>query len=75
MKKFRIKQNDLIKLNVCYKGSLIFAYLDSNFTNILDIKTFVKQKLPWNFKGSGKTVEIGIYNLTKEQSKYVNIFS
>jgi len=75
MKRFRISQKDLIKVNVTYKGQLIIPSIMDSFNSIDSIKYFIKQKLPWEYKGLGRKIEIGIYNLTKEQAKYINTFS
>ena len=75
MKKFSIAKNDNIKIDIRHKGFLILPSLYDEFKNIDEIKNFVKCKLPWNYKGYGKRIEIGIHNLTKEKSKYINIFS
>lgn len=75
MKKFSIAKNDQIKIDIRYKGNLILPSIFDQFKNIGEIKNCVKYKLPWNYKGYGKRIEIGIHNITKEQSKYINIFS
>lgn len=75
MKRFRIKFDNEIKIDVRHKGFLILPTFSDYFRNIDDVKSFVRNKLPWNFKGYGKRIEIGIHNLSKEQSKYIEIFS
>jgi hypothetical protein len=76
MKRFRISQTDNLKINVTLKGSLIIPTIqDNGFTNIEQIKNFVLNKLPWNVKGYGRRIEIGIHNMDKVQSKYINTFS
>lgn len=75
MKRFRISQTDEISANVYYKGQLIANLYDSGFNSIDAIKYKVLDKLSWPYKGYGRRIEIGIHNVTKEQSKYINTFS
>jgi hypothetical protein len=75
MKRFRMKLDDDIEIDVRHNGNLILPTFSDYFTSIDDVKVFVKNKLPWNFKGYGKRIEIGIHNITKEESKYIIIFS
>lgn len=75
MKRFRISATDEISANVYHNGKLIATLYDSGFTTIEGVKCQILNKLGWPWKGYGRKLEIGIYNRTKEQSKYINTFS
>lgn len=75
MKRFRISKTDNLKINITYNGNLILPTIQDSFNNIKEIKSYCLNILPWNIKGYGRRIEIGIHNLTKEQSKYINTFS
>lgn len=76
MKRFRINPTDEIKINICHNGQLICKTIeDSGFSSIEQIKTYIKNYIPWNYKGYGRRIEIGIHNLDKQESKYINTFS
>lgn len=76
MKRFRIKEADNLKIDVRYKGQIITQTKNfSGFSSIMQALNFIKNNLPWNFKGYGKRIEIAIHNMDTGQSKYLNTFS
>ena len=75
MERFRINQNDQIKVNVTHNGKLILPTLSDHFSSVDQIKTYVKNRLNWEYKGLGRRIEIAIHNIDKGQSKYINTFS
>jgi hypothetical protein len=76
MKRFRIAKSDNLKINVTLNGKLVIPTIENNgFTSIKEIKYFILNKLPWNIKGYGRRIEIGIHNMDKIQSRYLNTFS
>jgi hypothetical protein len=75
MKRFRISQNDILRIAIFHKGNLIIPTILESFKNLEEIKYYCLEKLPWNYKGYGKRIEIEIYNITQEKIKYINTFS
>ena len=76
MKRFRIKLADNLKIDIRYKGQIIMQTSNiSDFSSIIDASNFVKNNLPWNFKGYGKKIEIAIHNMDTGKTKYLNTFS
>ena len=76
MKRFRIKQTDLVTINVTQKNKLLLPSLtDSGFSSIEQAKNFALAKLGWPYKGYGRRIEIAIHNIDTGQSKYLNTFS
>lgn len=76
MKRFRIKQRDMVTINVTQKNKLILpSLIDSGFTNIEQAKNFALSKLGWPWKGYGRRIEITIHNQDTGQTKYLNTFS
>lgn len=75
MKRFRISNQDNIQVNIFHKGQLIMPTILESFNNIDEIKYYCLNRLPWDYKGYGRRIEIEIYNRSKEQIKYINTFS
>jgi|694.fasta_scaffold125538_6 hypothetical protein len=76
MKRFRIKQADNIKIDIRHKGQIITQSVNfSGFSSINEACNFVKNNLPWNFKGYGRKIEIAIHNMDTGQSKYLDTYS
>lgn len=76
MKRFRIKQSDLITINVTKENKLLYpSFTGIGFSNIEQIKNFAIYNLSWEYKGKGRRIEIAIHNLESKESKYLNTFS
>jgi hypothetical protein len=75
MQRFRIKQFDEILINVTHKNTLVIGTIRGKFSSMKEIRSCINEKLPWNYKGAGRRIEISIHNLTKQESKYINTFS
>lgn len=76
MKRFRIKQSDEIIANVRYRGEIVGkCYFDCGSTKIDQIIASMKERIDWELKGTGKRIEIMIYNRSTDQVKYVDTFA
>ena len=76
MQRFRIKYNDEILANVRYKGEIVGkCYFDSGFTRCTEIVNQMKERIDWQIKGTGKRIEVMIYNKSTEQVKYIDTFA
>jgi hypothetical protein len=76
MQRFRIKQSDLITINVTKENKLLYpSFTGIGFSNIEQIKNFAIYNLSWEYKGKGRRIEIAIHNLESKESKYLNTFS
>ena len=76
MERFRVKNSDLVTINVTKENKLINPpFTGLGFSNIEQIKNFVLYHLTWEFKGKGRRIEIAIHNLETKESKFINTFS
>jgi hypothetical protein len=77
MKRFRISQTDILRVNVFHKNQQILNIVNnfSGFENIDQVKKWIINTLPYNYKGLGRRIEIEIFNKSKNQIKYINTFS
>lgn len=77
MKRFRINKNHDIKIHVRNANGeyLMGSIFESGFSSISEAKNYALNRLPWNYKGYGRRIEIGIHNLDTWESKYINTFS
>jgi hypothetical protein len=77
MQKFRINKTDKINVNVFHKNNQVINSINpvSGFTNINQVKKWIINLLPWDYKGYGRKIEIEIFNQSKNQIKYINTFS
>jgi len=76
MKRFRIKQSDLITINVTKENKLLYpSFTGIGFSNIEQIKNFALYNLTWEYKGKGRRIDISIHNFETKESKYLSTFS
>lgn len=76
MQRFRLKQTDLVTINVTKENKLLFpSFTGIGFSNIEQIKNFALYKLDWEYKGKGRRIEIAIHNIETKESKYLSTFS
>lgn len=77
MQKFRISKTDKLNVNVFHKNHQVINSINpvSGFTNIDQVKKWIINLLPWDYKGYGRRIEIEIFNRSKNQIKYINTFS
>lgn len=76
MERFRLKQRDLITINVTKDNKLLYpSFTGVGFSNLDQVKNFALFKLDWEFKGKGRRIEISIHNLETKESKFINTFS
>lgn len=77
MKRFRINKEHDIKIHIRNNNGefLTKSLFESGFSNIEQVKNYALNNLPWNYKGYGRRIEIGIHNLDTWESKYINTFS
>ena len=77
MQRFRVNKKHEIKIHIRNANGefLTKSLFDSGFSNILEIKNYALNHLPWNYKGYGRKIEIAIHNLDTWETKYLNTFS
>ena len=69
--RFRISKNDEIKATACAAdGDLLSSVYDSQFTTIGEVIGVLMRKIPYY---SGKKIEVKIWNVTKDQIKYLTV--
>ena len=76
MERYRINKIHDIKINIRYKDQFISKTLFiKGFSKLEEIKNYALNSLSWEYKGKGKRIEIGVFNLDTGQIKYINTFS
>lgn len=76
MQRFRINQEDNLKISVFHKHEQILNTINiSGFKNIEELRKYILNILPWNYKGYRRRIEIEIFNNSKNKIKFINTFS
>ena len=69
--RFRISKNDEIKATACsVSGGLLSSVYDSQFTTIGEVIGVLIKKIPYY---SGKKIDVRIWNITKDEVKYLTV--